>query len=1201
MSAPVNQLAALENAIAALEAQRSVLGDDVVDTAIGPLARERQSLFDRTGGEQRKLVTVLFSDLVDFTVLSQQLDPEDVRTVIGTYFARWQDHIEANGGVVEKYIGDAVMAVFGLYRSAEDDPHRAIAAALAMRASLGELNERVEPEYGVTLDTRVGIDTGQVVVSTLGDRPGQEFVVVGEVVNRASRLQSAAPPGGILVSADTYRHVSGSFAVQPLTGLELKGIAEPVDGYLVQTERPRGFRLDDARGVEGVDTKTIGRDAHLQLLKDRFFDVAEERQWRVVTVIGDAGVGKSRLLADFSRWLDDLTEPVWWFSGRAAHHGPLLPYALLRDLFATRFDIHDSDDPSEVRRKWELGVAQADETSADGAAAASPDSADRAHLIAHWLGFNVGESRVLSAVGQDPKIVSARAMAHLGDYFRQLSERAPVVLLLEDVHWADEAMLDLVDLAEAVLRDSRVLVVATARPTLLERHPRWGEGLGHHIRLPLDSLSHRQTRQLLAEILRRVDTIPSTLTDLVVNAAEGNPFYVEELVKWMLEAGVVVKVTEDSWQVREGRLEHVAVPPTLRSVLQARLDSLSPSERVVLQRASVVGRVFWDDAVESLRTDHEPGAGVTSASTAESLDRLRTREVVYERERSTFDDTREFSFKHALLRDVAYEGMLRGHRQRYHGTVARWLEKMVDRTGRADEYAGVIADHYARGGDPGSAAHWYLTAGRQAVAVNAPTDALNLLARGLEVVPASPALPRFDLLLARESVLDRIGDRLAQQGDLDTLASLVSEVDDPARRIRLMLTQCRWSFHHSEYDAQSRVAQEAVLLAHDAGLPELENEARLWWGKGLAWVGQHDAARDILERALAGGRQLEQRIVITESLRYLAIVASNVSEFPTAEALLDEALTVLREGDDTEGEAAALVQLGSVLYNAGRFAEARDRLESALPMVVGSGFRYREAVVASNLASIVTLMGELGLARTLITRGLELCRELDDTEGTATALNILGDIHRRVGDYEQAEIHLRTSLETAPPSGFEVVESDTLVSLALITSARGDTAGALALVDDAIARGQRAASALAVTRGLVAKGYVLVALDRATDAGETLSAARQEAERLNLAYLVIEAESLLARVALRVGDTAEAVRLAERVLGHLEGPDLIGTLSPAEIYQACRDVFVACGDPRADDASAAGRAFIDDMAARIDDDDLRESFLRVPAIADLFG
>ena len=354
---PVNELEPIDRAIAGLEAQRAVLGDDVVDTALEPLREKRLAILTRQYGEQRRQVTVLFSDLVDFTVLSQSLDAEDVRAVVNAYFVRWHEHIEANGGVVEKFIGDAVMAVFGLHQAREDDPHRAIRAALAMTRTMDEVNAEVEAS--VRLAMRVGIDTGEVVVGGVGDRPGQDFVVVGETVNRASRLQAAAPPGGILISRDTYRHVRGSFGFQPVEGLVLKGIPEPVDAYVVVGERPEGFRLDAARGIEGVETATIGRDIELRHLQDRFWDVVEERHWRVVTVMGDAGVGKSRLLLEFDRWLAELPDTVWWFRGRASPSMQETPNALLRDLLAARLGIQESDAADVVREKWERGLAVA--------------------------------------------------------------------------------------------------------------------------------------------------------------------------------------------------------------------------------------------------------------------------------------------------------------------------------------------------------------------------------------------------------------------------------------------------------------------------------------------------------------------------------------------------------------------------------------------------------------------------------------------------------------------------------------------------------------------------------------------------------------------------------------------------------------------------------------------------------------------------
>ena len=589
-----DDLAALDRAIATLEQQRAVVGDAVVDTAIQSLHEKRSVLVSGLAGEQRKLVTVLFADLVDFTVLSQDLDAEDVRGVVNAYFVRWHEHIEAHGGIVEKFIGDAVMAVFGLHQSREDDPHRAISAALGMKMSLDELNREFTPKYGVELAMRVGIDTGVVVVSALDDRPGQDLVVVGETVNRASRIQGAAPPGGVLISADTHRHVRGTFALQPAGGLRLKGITEPVDAYLVVSERPRRFRLDESRGVEGVDTRTIGRDVELRRLQDLYRDVVDDGQWRMVTIVGDAGVGKTRLLAEFDRWIAELPEWIWWFQGRAASSDQDRPNALWRDIMANRLDIQESDGPDVVREKWERGFERL-QGSAEQWSRRTPD-------IARWLGFDLGGNDVSPSSSHDPRGLRDRATTGLAEWFAHLDDESPVVMLIEDLHWADDSSLAWFDAADHVLHDRPVLVIATARPALLERHPHWGEGLDFHDRLEVRSLSRRESRLLVDEILQKVDELPSSLRELVVTAADGNPFHIEELVKWLLDAGVITK-NGATWQVRDQRVDQAHVPPTLRGLLQARLDALSPAERATLQRAAVVGRVFWDAAVDSLAAE----------------------------------------------------------------------------------------------------------------------------------------------------------------------------------------------------------------------------------------------------------------------------------------------------------------------------------------------------------------------------------------------------------------------------------------------------------------------------------------------------------------------------------------------------------------------------------------------------------------------
>ena len=420
-------------------------------------------------------------------------------------------------------------------------------------------------------------------------------MAVGETVNRAARLQAAAPVGGVLISTDTHQHVRGEFGFRPVTGLQLKGIAGTVDAFEVLSERPHEFHLDAARGVEGVETTTVGREIELHRLQERLWDVVDAQRWHVVTVLGEAGVGKSRLLLEFDRWLAEMPERgvvVPWPRHRATQN---TAGALLRDLISARFAIQASDTAADVAAKCAAGFA----------IGLGEDPADRrrARLAAAWLGFELGEEVNAEVARLDPRVHREQALATLGAYFAGLGAQAPVVLLLEDVHWADDLSLESLDIADAALREAPLLVVATARPELLERRPRWGEGLAHHSRLVLEPLSRRSSRALLEQLLAKADGVPQTLVELVINAAEGNPYYLEELVTWLVARGVLVR-GPDRWTVATDRVDRLgALPPTLRGVLQARVDALTASERTVLQRASVIGRVFWDDAVVRLGDD----------------------------------------------------------------------------------------------------------------------------------------------------------------------------------------------------------------------------------------------------------------------------------------------------------------------------------------------------------------------------------------------------------------------------------------------------------------------------------------------------------------------------------------------------------------------------------------------------------------------
>jgi ABC-type oligopeptide transport system substrate-binding subunit/class 3 adenylate cyclase len=673
---------------------------------------------------ERRMVTILFCDVTGSTAMAEHLDPEDVMEIMDGAFDVLIAPITRYEGTLARLMGDAVLAFFGAPIAHEDDPERACRAALEILEGAQTYADRLARERGIAgLNVRVGINTGLVVVGEVGSDLRVEYTAMGDAINLAARMEQHAPPGGILITHDTYRQVRGVFDVLRQEPLSVKGRREPVRTYLVQRAKSRAFRKG-VRGVEGIETRMIGRRAELTRLQEAFYTAVEDRELQMVTVVGDAGVGKSRLLHEFDIWAELLPESFFFFKGRALQEMQGLPYALLRSLFAFRFRIEDTDSVGEVREKLERGVGAA---LGDG-----EESRMRAHFIGHLVGFELGESAHLQGVLDDPKQMRDLALTYLTEYFEALASQNPVLMLLEDLHWADDSSLDALNHLALSLTDEALMIACAARPGLYERRPHWGEGQAFHRRLPLGPLTKRNTRRLLAEILQRVERVPKALSELVVAGAEGNPFFVEELIKMLVEDGVIVK-GEDRWRVEPSRLSEVRVPPTLTGVLQARLDRLPMEDRSILQQASVVGRLFWDRAVVCI--SRSAAEDVTEGEVLDTLSDLRAREMVFRRETTAFAGAQEYVFKHNVLREVTYRSLLKRLRRVYHGLVADWLiEQSRDRAG---EYTGLIADHLALAGRSAEAIDYLLEAGDRARGLYAHQEAIGAYERALAILKES--------------------------------------------------------------------------------------------------------------------------------------------------------------------------------------------------------------------------------------------------------------------------------------------------------------------------------------------------------------------------------------------------------------------------------------------------------------------------------
>ena len=466
----------------------------------------------------------------------------------------------------------------------------------------------------------------------------------------------------------------------------------------------------------------VGRETEFKYLQDALLTAIEEGEGQVVTICGEAGVGKSRLLYEFQNWIELLPSPqvVRLFQGRGRQEAQGLPYSLLRDLFTFRFQVLDDDTGEQARQKIETGFCDVFGT--------GEDDLMRAHILGQLLGFDFSASPHLKGVLNDPEQLRNRARMYLVGYFQELVKEIPVVIFLEDLHWGDDSSLDMVMHLGEFTPQMPLLVVGAARPALFERRPFWGEGQVFHKQLELHPLSKRESRQLVAEILKFTADIPPELRELMVGGAEGNPFYLEELIKMLIEDGVVVP-GEETWEIDLTRLEQVDIPSTLAGVLQARLDSLPGYERAVLQQASVVGRLFWDRIVSYIQSGE--GDGDDPQRIPLALTSLRNRELIYRHEESAFIGAVEYLFKHDVLREVTYESVIKRLRKTYHGLVADWL---ITHSGdRIGEYSGLIAEHLLQAGKDEQACEYFFQAGETALASYANAEAEGYFRRTLDL------------------------------------------------------------------------------------------------------------------------------------------------------------------------------------------------------------------------------------------------------------------------------------------------------------------------------------------------------------------------------------------------------------------------------------------------------------------------------------
>ena len=1097
--------------------------------------------------QERKVITCLFCDLVGFTATSESADPEDVGAMLSDYFSMARAHIEAYGGVVEKFIGDAVVGVFGVPAAHEDDPERAVRAALRITEDAEDLHAVA----GAPLKLRVGINTGEALVR-LGISPGSgEGFLAGDAINTASRIQSVAPEMGVAVGLWTHEATAAVFDYEELAPATLKGKSEPVRVFWAKHPLAR-FGTDLTRTH---DTPFIGREIDLALLKGVFDKTIASDAVQLITVVGEPGIGKSRIVAEFADHIDERAELITWRQGRCLPYGEGITFWALGEILKAHAGILESDAPQVASSKLEAVLPQGPER--------------------EWF-----RQRLLPLLGIEANSSAEREELFTAwrRFLEHIAEQDPTVLVFEDLHWADEAMLGflehLADRAEGV----PLLVLGTARPELFERHPDYAQGLRNITMINLDPLTESETARLVSALLQAT-VIPVELQAPLLDRAGGNPLYAEEFVRLLRDKDLLVE-KGSSWELREGA--EIPFPDSVQALIAARIDTLEPDAKSMLADAAVLGKVFWSGAVAAMG-NREP------QTVADALRELSHKELVRAARRSSIEGESEYAFWHILARDVAYAQLPRASRASRHVAAARWIESKAPE--RVGDLADVLAYHYSTalelaraagqteqaGGLEAPALRFLTLAGERALGLDAAA-ALSNLERALALTPPGhpqrpEALARFGeaafeagRLVEGSEVLEESIASFRASGDLGaatramaTLSNILFRLGEPrswtlpAEALALLeplppglelvgaLTEVsRVETLGGRSGAGVRSADRAITLAEQLGM---DPSARTLGFRGLARSDLGDPAglddmREALLLATEAGEGREAALLHNNLGMALWLFEGPVAALQVmregiafAQARgLDEAvdftvastLDPLVDCGEFDGALEAAVGIAGRLENENvvalvevRAAQARIlAVRGQIAQVAGSldwlestsrGTGSAEAVIMSLASSAFAhaAIGQGDLATQLLA---EIGTTPDARQNLYYAISLPAMVRTSlaIGDAP-----LANRLVGGVESRYPYAEHALVAANAALTEARGDLQAAADAYADAVDRWERFGVVPEKGFALLGQGRCLLGVSRATEAAPVLQHAREIFQRLGAAPALAETDALL--------------------------------------------------------------------------------------------
>jgi class 3 adenylate cyclase/tetratricopeptide (TPR) repeat protein len=977
------------------------------------------------------VVTVVFADLVGSTARAERLDPEDVRAILAPYHERLRRELERRGGTVEKFIGDAVVGVFGAPVAHEDDPERAVRAALAIQEAIAELNEA---DPALELEVRIGVNTGEALVNVGAHPELGEGMVAGDVMNTGARLQAAAPPGGVLVGEQTFRATERGIEYREVEPVTAKGKAVPIQAWLAIQARSR-YGIDLARpgGAE-----LVGRGRELDLLKAALARVRADRMPELVTLVGVPGIGKSRLVWELFEIVDEEPELMFWRQGRCLPYGDGVTFWALGEMTKAHSGILESDSSADVGDKLRRAVSDvlSDEREAQ------------------WVEAHLRPLVGLPSGGDASAESRHEAFAAWRRFFEALAEQGPLVLVFEDLQWADEDLLDFIDGLADRMSGVPLLVICSTRPELLERRAGWGGGKRNAATVSLAPLTDGETARLLAALLDRPVLEADTQTALLQRAG-GNPLYAEEYVRML----------------SEGSDERADLPETVQGIVAARLDLLGQEEKALLQDAAVLGKVFWTDGLASL-------SGIELHELEDRLLSLERKEFVHRERRSAVAGAAQYAFRHVLVRDVAYGQMPRAARADCHQRVAAWIDSLSP--DRAEDRSEMLAYHYvaaldylrATGSSMGElaprAAAALREAGDRAFALNAFTAAARYYgsARELEELDAKRLLSYGRALrigeLRGEEVLEHAVEAALAAGDRETAAeaeiehgelrwyrgnrddafshfdraaSLVTDVPPSPPKAFVTSSVSRFLMLAGRAEEAIRIGGDALVMAEELGLEELRAHALN--NIGVAKLSSGDlSGLDDLRRsiAIAEERNSQEKM---RGVTNLATVTFQLGDIPRAEELHRDGLDIATRFGIVGEVQWYRAELALYAYYLGRWDEATRELDALISESEEGARQYMEAACRDVRSRMRVARGDIGGAIDDVSTMLELAAGIKDPQVLYPSRAVAARVFLAADRADDATSHADTLLAEIGTEGVQDLAGSWALQLAAVMEALG--------------------------------------------------------------------------------------------------------------------------------------------------------------------